>query len=64
MMPGLISIIIIIDGKIMLVTDFTSPVNTGNHFYFLYLESFSESIKKKPAHMGAETVQLKWPIST
>lgn len=38
-MPGLISIIISIDGKIMLVTDIISPISTGNHLYFLCTRS-------------------------
>lgn len=46
-MPGLISIIIIIDGKLMLVTDFTPHVNTRESLYLLYIESFfEESVKK------------------
>ena len=57
-MPGLISIIIIIDGKLMLVTDFTPHVNTRESLYLLYTESFfEESVKKKKKKINDDNSQ-------
>lgn len=67
-MPGLISTVIIIDGKKRWSLILHLMFTPGNHFYLLYIESFfKESVKMindDNSHiLAAGTTQLKWTMS-
>lgn len=61
-MPGLISIIIIIDGKIMLVTGIIAPISTGNHLFIFPLHRihFIEVYKRKSYDKAIPMQSLGW----
>lgn len=64
-MPGLISVIIIIDGKIMLVTGIIAPISPGNHLFIFPLHGihFIE-VYKSHSYEEPGMVQLKQSVTT